>query len=132
MAITITQQAFADMLTHYLADEASFTLHLFSNNHTPTDTDTVGSYTEATFTGYSYSNVTWGSVTVANPATVTGTAIVFTSSADQTPEVIYGAYLQESGTTGHLCGAVLFTSPITIQYNGDSITVTPTLTMAQC
>jgi hypothetical protein len=101
-------------------------LHLYQNNHTPAYADTVSSYTEATFTGYSSATLTGASWSLSgtDPATASYAQQSFASTANQTAQVIYGYYLTVSG---NLIAAELFASSITIQYNGDTINVTPTI-----
>ena len=101
-------------------------LHLYSNNHTPAYADTVSSYTEATFTGYASVTLTGASWTISgtNPAAATYAAQAFASSANQTLQTIYGYYITVSG---NLVAAELFASSVPIQYNGDTINVTPTI-----
>lgn len=108
-----------------------YTLKLFKSNTTPGDTDTAATYTEADFTGYSSKALTGGSwsTTPANPSTGSYSQQSFTSTADQTPQIIYGYYVIRT-TGGTLMWAERFSSPITVQYNNDSIRITPQITLA--
>lgn len=107
------------------------TLKLFQNNYTPVIGDVVGNYTEATFTGYSakvLTPATWV-LSGSNPAQITYPQQAFLSSADQAVQAIYGYYLiRTSG--GELIAAERFaTPPINIQFNGDTINITPKITL---
>jgi hypothetical protein len=117
----------------YLINKATTTynliLKLYQNNHTPVYADTVSAYTEATFTGYSAITLTGASWTMSgsDPTTASYAQQSFTSSANQSAQTIYGYYLIRA-TQLDLIAAELFASAIIIQYNGDTINITPTLT----
>src|SRR4051812_14736760 len=71
------------------------TMKLYQNNITPADTDTAGTYTEATFTGYAAKALTGGaswSFTAATPSHADAAAQTFTSSANQASQSIYGYF----------------------------------------
>lgn len=117
----------------YLVNKAApqdLVLCLFQSNTTPAETDVIGTYTEATFTGYA-------NITLAGASwTITGTAPTsagyaqqsFTSSAGSQSQNIYGYYLKRV-TGGELVYAERFSNgPYLIQNNGDVIKVTPTIT----
>lgn len=106
-------------------------LKLYKSNTTPAVGDTEASYTEATFTGYAAVTLAGASWTTAsaNPSTASYAAQTFTSTANQTAQIIYGYYLVQLAS-GKLIAAERFTSAVTIQNNTDSITVTPALTQA--
>lgn len=100
---------------------------LFKNNYTPVETSVLGDFTEATFTGYAQEVLTgtdW-TVTSAAPAVATQPQVTFASTADQTPELIYGYAVFLSDDT-FVCGEK-FSSAQTIENNGDEIRVTPRL-----
>jgi hypothetical protein len=93
-----------------------------------------GDFTEATFTGYSAKTLTGGSWTIdtnLDPASGVYAMQTFTSTADQTPEDVYGYYVTRA-SDGALEWYEYFSAsaaPSTIQYNYESINVTPTLTL---
>ena len=69
------------------------TLKLFKNNITPSDTDTAGTYTESTFTGYAASSLTGASWGAAAAGTITyGSQQTFTCSG-ASAESVYGYYV---------------------------------------
>lgn len=102
-------------------------LKLYSNNVSPTPFTVVGDFTEVTGGGYAEkllgaSNWTvTGKVASSNPQLFT-----FTSSIGQ----IYGYYLV-GATSNKLIASEKFTSgPFNIANNGDSITVTATISVS--
>ena len=65
-------------------------LRLFKNNITPSDTDTAGTYTEATFPGYAAITLTGASWNAASGGTISyGAQQTFTCSGTSTDD-IYG------------------------------------------
>ncbi len=105
-------------------------LKLFKSNTTPAETDTAGSYTESTFTGYAEAALTGTSwvVTPGAPSSAAYAQQTFTSSADQSAENAYGYYVVQA-TSGILMWAERFTgAPYAIQNNGDNIKITPAIT----
>jgi hypothetical protein len=129
MPLKVVNHGEQDMLTLICA--AGYTLKLFTSNTTLVDTLTAASLTEATFTGYSAKPLTGGSWSIAagDPSTASYAQQSFVSTADQTAQTIYGYYLVAT-TSGRLQWAERFASPIVVQYNNDSIRITPRLTLA--
>jgi hypothetical protein len=107
-------------------------LKLYTNNHTPVEGDVAGSYTEATFTGYSSHSLAGSGWTVATSGGVTTASRAietFMSTADQTAQLVYGYYIV-GASSGVLLWAELFSDgPYTISVNGDSINITPKITL---
>lgn len=107
-------------------------LRLFKNDITPDESDVVGTYTEATFTGYSQKTLTGASWSTAQgaPSAVTFAEQTFASTAGQALQNIYGYYYVRA-TGGELVAAERFTNaPFAIQNNGDEIRITPRITAA--
>lgn len=135
MTLIVVDQAEEHFLDLILA--VNYTLRLFKNDVTAgltqvqKDALTEASFTEATFTGYSAAALTGGSwtTTAGNPCTGTYTQQTFTSSADQTPQILYGYYLTRT-TGGALQWFEYFSSPVTIGFNGEFLKITPRLTLA--
>jgi hypothetical protein len=116
----------------YLVNKASpqdLVLRLYKNDKTPADTDVVGDYTEADFTGYAAITLAGASWTVSegDPAEAEFAERTFESAADQAVQTIYGYYLTRA-TGGELVLAERFPTAQAIQNNGDRIQVTPTIT----
>lgn len=105
----------------------NLTLCLYKNNVTPTVTDVLGTYTEATFTGYASVTLLGGTWAVGSgPVIATYATQTFTSTANQTLQQIYGYYLKRGA---NLVFAERFTDgPYSIVNNGDSISVNLSLT----
>lgn len=115
-------------LNHTPQDEDQL-LKLFKNNYTPVEASVAGDFTEATFTGYSAIALTGSSWTISSgdPATAVYAEQTFTSSADQTAELVYGYYIVRD-TGGEILWAERFSSPVSVSANGDYIKVTPRIT----
>ncbi len=135
MTLIVVDQAEEHFLDLILA--VNYTLRLFKNDvaagltQVQKDALTESSFTEATFTGYSAAALTGGSwtTTAGNPCTGTYAEQTFTSSADQTPQILYGYYLTRT-TGGALEWFEYFTAPITVAFNGEFLKITPRLTIA--
>jgi len=120
------EEAFLDLILN-----VNYTLHLFTNDPTDGEDLDAGDFTEATFTGYEAKNLTGGSwtTTPGDPATGTYAVQAFVSSADQAPQTVYGYYVTTT-SGGALRWYEKFDEPITVQYNGEAIRVTPQFTLA--
>lgn len=98
---------------------------LFTNAYDPLEDDVLGDYTEATFSGYAQivlPKTDW-TVTPGAPAIAVQPEVIFASDADQAPEDIEGYAIFLSDDT-FVCGE-RFTSPQTVESDGDEIRVTP-------
>lgn len=106
-------------------------LKLFKNNYTPVEASVAGDFTEADFTGYAEKSLTGASwtVTPGAPSNAAYAAQTFTSSANQTAQLVYGYYLVQ-GTSGTIVWAEKFTDgPYSISNLNDAISVTPVITL---
>lgn len=103
-------------------------LRLFQNNITPADTDTAGTYTESTFTGYSSINLTGASWNAAASGSISyGSQQTFTCSGASSQNV-YGYYVTQV-TSGILMWAERDASaPFAITTSGDAVKITPAIT----
>lgn len=111
--------------------ETALTLRLFSNNITPSNTDTEASYTEVAGGGYAAIALTaasWVAATVASPSSTSYAQQTFTfTGATTAPGTIYGYYLTNAG--GKLVYSQTLTAGVfTPAVNGDNVKVTPVLT----
>lgn len=105
-------------------------LCLYQNNITPAETDTIVTYTAATFTGYAQITLAGASWTVTGgaPSSAAFAQQTFTSTAGAQNQPIYGYFLKRL-TTGDIVYAERFSDgPYTIVNNGDNIKVTPIIT----
>lgn len=103
--------------------------HLFKNDFTPADTDTLLDYVEADFTGYA-SGIASGfsaPVTVGGEEHSLATSILFQVGASPTTgNSIYGYYVTDDNSAGALIWAERFTgAPLSMTSAGDAIVVTP-------
>lgn len=102
-------------------------LKLYKNNITPSDTDTAGTYTEATFPGYSAITLTGASWNAAASGTIAYSAQqTFTCSGVATDD-IYGYYVVQASS-----GIILYSerdgsAPFAIRNSGDAVKITPTI-----
>lgn len=133
MSLVLLNQGESDWLSMAVNKAApqNLLLRLYKSNTTPAETDTEASFTEADFTGYASATLTganW-SVTPGAPSEASFAQQVFTSSADQTSQDVYGYYLTQL-TSGRAQWAERFPSgPYPIANSGDNIGVTPKITL---
>lgn len=117
----------------YLVNKAApenLVLHLYKNNITPAEADVAGTYTEATFTGYTAITLTGASWTVTGgaPSSASYAQQTFSSSAGSQNQDIYGYYLTRLGSADLVYAERFSDGPYNIANNGDAIRVTPTIT----
>lgn len=108
------------------------TLRLFSNNHTPALGDTIANYTEVAGGGYAAFALTGASWTVtgATPSVASYAAHSFAfTGATTAPGTIYGYYITDVNSKV-IVAQLLDSPPFTPASNGDSVTVTPQITLA--
>jgi len=128
MAIVLTTGG-KNISLNYITGKTSSTegllLKLFSNNVTPSEIDTVLTYTEVTGGGYTYKTLTPSTWSVAGgSANYPAQTFTFTGAVGN----VYGYYVVRA-TTGDLVFAERFaTGPFNVQTNGDNISVTLNLT----
>ena len=109
------------------------TLCLYVNNVTPSDASVAGTFTEMSTLGYTSKSLVKGSWTVAQngsskaEASYAQQSWTFTSG---TAVTVYG-YFVKRATTGDLVWAERFTAPHTVQNTGDTIRVTPKITLSK-
>lgn len=106
-------------------------LKLYQSNTTPAEGDTTATYTEATWTGYSAKTLTGASWTVTNadPAEASYAQQTYTSTAGSQNQANYGYYVTNGAGTVLLWAERFTDGPYTIVNNGDTISVTPKITL---
>lgn len=107
------------------------TLRLFSNNHTPAHGDTNANYTEVAGAGYAAFALTAANwvVTPGSPSSAAYPAHLFTfTGATNAPGTIYGYYITDNNNK-MVTAQLLNAPPFTPAVNGDSVGVTPTITL---
>ncbi len=105
-------------------------IKLFTNNITPSESDTAGTYTEANFTGYAALTLLGANWTFTGgaPSSASYAQQTFASTANQATQQVYGYFVVQA-TSGTLLYAERFPAgPYPIANNGDQILVTPTFT----
>lgn len=135
MTLIIPNQGEEDMLDTLLA--VGYTLHLYKNDVTDGLTAgqiealTEADFTEADFTGYVDKALTGGAWTTTAGAPTAGQYAVqtFVASADQTAQTCYGYFVTRT-SDGRLQWFEDFASPLTVEFNGEGIAVTPRITLA--
>lgn len=136
MTLRVVNQAEKRFLDLILAE--TYALRLFKNDvHVSASTAvlqdalTEADFTEATFTGYASAALTGGAWTTGtgDPASAGYTTQGFTSTANQAAQPVYGYYVTRVAD-GALQWYEYFSASATIQYNSQTITVTPRMTLA--
>ena len=103
-------------------------LRLYTNNITPAETDTAGTYTEASGNGYSALTLTGSSWTITQGAPTEAAYAEQTFTFTGALGNVYGYFVTQT-TSGSLMYAERFTgAPFNIQNNGDQIKITPKIT----
>lgn len=131
MAIVVPNNGEGDALDYFTnrAAPQNLILRLYTNNITPAETDTAGTYTEASGSGYSAITLTgasWGAPSEGAPSSIAYAQQTFTFSGALGD--VYGYYMTRS-TSGRIALAERFTgAPFNIANNGDQIRITPTIT----
>jgi len=102
-------------------------LKLYSNNITPSDTDTAATYTESTFTGYAAITLTGASWGAASGGSIAYAQQTFTCSGAGS-ENCYGYFVIQTSS-----GTLLYSErgtgvPFVITTIGDNVKITPTIT----
>lgn len=103
-------------------------LRLFTSNTTPADTDTAGTYTEASFTGYAGITLTgasWG--TAASGVITYGSQQTFTCSGTGATQNVYGYYVTQVTSGILLYSERDASAPAPITNSGDALKLTPTI-----
>jgi hypothetical protein len=105
----------------------SLVLKLYSSNTTPAEGDTAGTYTEATFSGYSsiaLAGASWGA---ASGGTIAYAQQTFTHDGGVTSNNIYGYFVIQTTSGTLLYSERDASSPFIMANNADNVKVTPTI-----
>lgn len=98
MAGVVCRQGLVDILDDQKGERNNWTLHLFQNDVTPTDTFSNASVTEATFSGYASVPLnSWGDafVNAANIGESDETLRTFTHNGGGVGNTIYGYFIRD-------------------------------------
>src|SRR5687768_10807464 len=116
-----------EMITNKTAAQ-NLVLRLYTNNVTPGESDTAGTYTEASGGGYSAITLTGSSWGAASAGSIAYAQQTFTFSSVPGTATMYGYFVTQA-TSGTLLYAERFTgAPFTIANAGDQVKITPTIT----
>lgn len=122
MAQVLADEGAQKILNYLKSSGATWTLCLFTNNHTPADTDTVASYTEAAGGGYAAISLTLASATVSIVGGIAQIAWgdqTFTFTGEMTGQAsAYGYFIKDSTT--------LITAEMRLDSQGAASPVKPT------
>lgn len=134
MSLILVDQGEEQLLDLALA--VGYTLKLYTNDLTAgltaaqVDALTQAAFTEATFAGYTSKTLTGGAWTTTPGAPGVGSYAeqTWTRSTTGTVQLVYGYYVVRT-SDGALSWFEPFSGPIPVQYAGDTVRVTPRLTM---
>ena len=135
MAFVKSNNGKLPFLTMALKDAAPLALQirLFTNNQTPTTSDTILNYSELTTHGYAARDIprsTWY-VSLDSQGNTNAVAdnVVFVLDGTGADVTVYGYTITYNiGTQSYLIGAEQFLLPLNLSSAGGTITVTPTIT----
>lgn len=128
MTIVVPNNGEGDALQYFTnrAAPENLVLRLYTNNITPAETDTAGTYTEAAGNGYGAITLTgasWNAPSEGAPSFITYAQQTFTFTGALGN--VYGYYMTRA-TSGRIALAERFTgAPFNIANNGDQIKITP-------
>jgi hypothetical protein len=116
-----------EMLVNKTAAQ-NLSLRLFQSNTTPADTDTAGTFTESTFTGYAAITLTGASWNSAASGSIAYSAQQTFTCSGASSQNVYGYYVTQV-TSGILVWAERDASaPFAIANSGDAVKITPAIT----
>ena len=121
---------FLNFILNKVAQENQ-TIKLYSNNITPSQTDTDATYTEVTGGGYVSKSLVAANWTVSggNPGTATHTQQTWTFTGAVSGGLVYGYYIV-GASSGTLLWAERFSDgPYPISFVNDQILITPKLNL---
>lgn len=105
----------------------NLSIKLFKNNITPSDTDTAGTYTEATFPGYSAITLTGASWNAAASGSIAYSAEQTYTCSGVSTDDIYGYYVVQVSSGTLLYSERDGSAPFAVRVSGDAIKITPTI-----
>lgn len=123
--------AFLKKVTGYTDSVDQLHCHLYTNNHTPVDTDGLGAYTEVVDSSYVIQDLHYGTFTYSNisgGAEAQYNSITFNFSTGQT---IYGYFLTLTDDTT-LIDAEEFSTPQIIGGSGGSLDLSLVIPLITC
>ncbi len=103
-------------------------LRLFQSNTTPADTDTAGTYTESTFTGYSAINLTGASWNSAASGSISYSSQQTFTCSGASSQNVYGYYVTQVSSGILMWAERDASAPFAIANSGDAVKITPAIT----
>jgi hypothetical protein len=131
MTIVVQNNGEGDALEYFVnrAAPQNLVLRLYTNNITPAETDTAGTYTEAA--GFGYASITltgasWGAPSEGAPSSIAHAEQTFTFTGALGN--VYGLFCTRA-SSGRIALSERFAgAPVVVTNNGDTIKVTPQVT----
>jgi hypothetical protein len=102
-------------------------LRLYSNNITPSDTDTTATFTECTWTGYAAITLTGASWNTAAGGVITYSAQQTFTCSGAGSQSVYGYYVNQFTSTILMWAERDVSAPFTIANVGDAVKITPSI-----
>jgi len=118
------------MIKDALSVDEDYTLKLFKNDYTPSQSTVFGDFTEADFTGYSAATLTranFGAASTVNNKAESTYSAQQSWTCGTTGNTVYGYYVL-GATSGTCLWAERFATSRTLA-NGDQLNLTPKLTL---
>lgn len=127
MNVPIQDPGLAVDLATIVAHDTTITVHLFQNNLTPTVSNVLGDFTEATFTGYASQTLAYSGSPVHDAVNHVWyqpcAQLTWTMGTPGTTNNVYGVYLTDAA--GNLRGAGrLDGAPAPMSVAGQTVSVT--------
>lgn len=117
----------------HTSSNADLVLRLYTNNHTPVQTDTHSAFTICTLSGYADATLTgasWTGSLSSHVWTANYPAVTFNFSAYGGGTTIYGALLEDGSNNTYAAG--LLDTPYVVPAAGGSLVINPTWQTEQC
>ena len=118
-----------EQIVNKLNDNVDLTLHLYSNDVTPGESDTAATYTEVSGGGYAAKTLTGASWTITPGAPSEAAYVEQTFTFSSVPGVanVYGYFVKRGSTL--YWAERLPSAPFVIATAGDEVRVTPKFTL---
>lgn len=120
------------VLLQYMLNNVSPTdveMKLYSNNHTPAESDILGTYTESAIAGYTAVSLPGAGWTVSTSLGTTTGEFAEQTFSFTTSATIYGYYVVNDAADALLWAERFTGSPFNVPGGGGTIAVTPQITL---
>lgn len=128
----VGEEVILKLITNKYSTTRDLVIGLFKSDTADNEANTKATYTEADFTGYSNATLTGASwtITPGAPTEATYAEQSFASTAGSQNQPIYGYYVWTTTDETLVCAERFTDGPYTIVNDGDTIKVTPKITLA--